>query len=72
MSLISTHAITIINKIADCLFAVWVFYGFLLHQRLAIGWKGSRMAVLSCLGLSFFLLSALGIRFCLATVHNFI
>ena len=53
-------------------FAVWVFYGFLLHQRLAIGWKGSRMAVLSCLGLSFFLLSALGIRFCLATVHNFI
>jgi len=49
-----------------------VFYGFLLHQRLAIGWKGSRMAVLSCLGLIAFLLSALGIRFCLATVHNFI
>lgn len=53
-------------------FAVWVFYGFLLHQRLAIGWKGSRMAVLSCLGLIAFLLAAIGIRFCLATVHNFI
>jgi len=53
-------------------FAVWMVYGFLLHQRLAIGWKGSRMAMLSCVGLVVFLLSALAIRFCLATVHNFI
>lgn len=53
-------------------FAVWIVYGFLLHQRLAIGWKGSRMAVLSCVGFVVFLLSALVIRFCLATVHNFI
>jgi len=52
--------------------AVWIVYGFLLHQRLAIGWKGSRMAVLSCAVFLLFLLSALLIRFCFATVHNFI
>lgn len=52
--------------------AVWVVYGFLLHQRLAIGWKGSRMAVLSCVVFVLFLLSALVIRFCFSTVHNFI
>ena len=53
-------------------FAVWVVYGFLLHQRLAIGWKGSRMAVLSGLAFLFFVLSTLVVRFCFATVHNFI
>lgn len=53
-------------------FAIWMVYGFLLHQRLAIGWKGSRMAILSCVGLAVFLLSALVIRFCFASVHNFI
>jgi ABC-type transport system involved in cytochrome c biogenesis permease subunit len=53
-------------------FAIWVVYGFFLHQRLAIGWKGSRMAMLSCTGLVVFLLSDLVIRFCFASVHNFI
>jgi len=53
-------------------FAVWIVYGFLLHQRLAIGWKGSRMAALSCAAFLLFSLSALVIRFCFTTVHNFI
>lgn len=53
-------------------FAIWVVYGFLLHQRLAIGWRGARMAAYSCVGFIVFLLSALVIRFCLSTVHNFI
>jgi ABC-type transport system involved in cytochrome c biogenesis permease subunit len=53
-------------------FAVWIVYGFLLHQRLAIGWKGSRMAALSCAAFLLFLLSAIVIRFCFITVHNFI
>lgn len=53
-------------------FAVWVIYGFLLHQRLAIGWKGSRMAVWSCAVFALFLLSTLVVRFCFSTVHNFI
>ena len=52
--------------------AAWVIYGFLLHQRLAIGWKGSRMAVLSCAVFIFFLLSFLAVRFCFTTWHGFI
>lgn len=53
-------------------FAVWVVYGFLLHQRLAIGWKGVRMAAWSCTVFVLFLLSALVIRVCFSTVHNFV
>ncbi len=52
--------------------AVWIVYGVLLHQRLAIGWKGSRMALLSCVVFALFILSAVVIRFCFSTVHNFI
>jgi ABC-type transport system involved in cytochrome c biogenesis permease subunit len=53
-------------------FAVWLTYGFLLHQRLAIGWKGIRMAVLSCAVFILFLLSYLGVRILFLTMHNFI
>jgi ABC-type transport system involved in cytochrome c biogenesis permease subunit len=53
-------------------FATWVIYGFLLHQRLAIGWKGSRMAVLSCAVFILFLLSFLAVRFYFTTLHDFI
>lgn len=53
-------------------FAVWVIYGFLLHQRLAIGWRGTRMALLSCAVFIIFLFSYLAVKICFATVHNFI
>jgi ABC-type uncharacterized transport system permease subunit len=53
-------------------FVVWAAYGFLLHQRLAIGWRGIRMAVVSCVVFILFLLSYLGMRFCFSTLHNFI
>ena len=53
-------------------FAIWLVYGFLLHQRLAIGWKGSRMAALSGSAFLLFLLSALVIRYFFSTVHNFV
>jgi len=53
-------------------FAAWVIYGILLHQRLAIGWRGVRMATLSCVVFILFLISALVVRFCLPTVHRFI
>jgi ABC-type uncharacterized transport system permease subunit len=53
-------------------FAVWVIYGFLLHQRLAIGWRGTRMAFLSCTAFIVFLVSYLAVKICFATVHNFI
>jgi ABC-type uncharacterized transport system permease subunit len=53
-------------------FAAWATYGFLLHQRLAIGWKGIRMAVMSCAVFILFLLSYFGVRFCFSTLHDFI
>jgi ABC-type uncharacterized transport system permease subunit len=52
--------------------AAWATYGFLLHQRLAIGWKGIRMAVMSCAVFILFLLSYFGVRFCFSTLHDFI
>jgi ABC-type transport system involved in cytochrome c biogenesis permease subunit len=53
-------------------FMVWATYGFLLHQRLAIGWKGIRMAVLSCAVFILFLFSYSGVRFFFLTKHDFI
>ena len=53
-------------------FAIWVTYGFLLHQRLAIGWRGARMALLSCSAFIIFLFSYLAVKICWATMHNFI
>jgi ABC-type transport system involved in cytochrome c biogenesis permease subunit len=52
--------------------SAWIIYGFLLHQRLAIGWKGFRMAVVSCAVFILFLLSYIGVRFCFTTLHDFI
>ncbi len=53
-------------------FAGWIIYGFLLHQRLAISWKGYRMAVFSCAAFLLLLLSYGSVRFCFSTLHNFI
>ncbi len=52
--------------------AAWAVYGILLHQRLAIGWRGVRMAALSCAAFVLFVGTALVIRFCLPTIHSFI
>lgn len=53
-------------------FAAWILYGFLLHQRLAIGWRGYRMAVFSGLAFLLLLASYFGIKLCFSTLHNFI
>jgi ABC-type transport system involved in cytochrome c biogenesis permease subunit len=53
-------------------FAGWIIYGFLLHQRLAIGWKGYRMAVFSGVAFILLLLSYCGVKICFSTLHNFI
>lgn len=52
--------------------AVWIVYGVLLHQRLAIGWKGFRMAFLSCVLMLVFVATYLLVRYCFSTMHNFI
>ncbi|HPG71022.1 MAG TPA: cytochrome c biogenesis protein CcsA [Syntrophales bacterium] len=51
-------------------FAVWCFYAFLLHQRLAIGWKGRRIAVLSIAALVVLISAFIGVNF-LSGVHKF-
>jgi ABC-type uncharacterized transport system permease subunit len=53
-------------------FAGWIIYGSLLHQRLAIGWRGYRMALVSCAAFILLLLSYGSVRFCFSTLHNFI
>jgi ABC-type transport system involved in cytochrome c biogenesis permease subunit len=53
-------------------FACWIIYGFLLHQRLAIGWKGYRMAVISGAAFILLLLSYGSVRLFFSTLHNFI
>jgi len=52
--------------------AGWIIYGFLLHQRLAIGWKGYRMALISGITFILLLLSYGSVRICFSTLHNFI
>ena len=52
-------------------FAAWIVYGFLLHQRLAIGWKGYRMALISGIAFVLLLLSYGGVKICFSTLHNF-
>jgi len=51
-------------------FAVWCFYAFLLHQRLAIGWKGKKIAVLSIVALVLMISAFIGVSF-LSSVHRF-
>ena len=53
-------------------FAGWIIYGFLLHQRLAIGWKGYRMALISGAAFILLLLSYGSVRLFFSTLHNFV
>jgi len=50
----------------------WLLYAFLLHQRLAIGWKGKKAAVLSILAFGILLFAVVGVSIFFVTVHNFI
>jgi cytochrome c-type biogenesis protein CcsB len=52
-------------------FAVWFFYAFLLHQRLAIGWKGKKIAVLSIVALVVMISAFIGVSL-LSSVHKYI
>lgn len=51
---------------------VWVAYAILLHQRLAIGWKGHKAAVFSMAAFLLLLVAFCVEAFFFQTVHNFI
>ena len=53
-------------------FGVWVVYGILLHQRLAIGWRGTRMALLSGAVFVVFVISYWLVKIYFTTAHDFI
>jgi cytochrome c-type biogenesis protein CcsB len=50
----------------------WISYGVVLHQRLALGWKGQKAALLSLMVLSFLLVFFVIASLCFTTVHRFI
>jgi cytochrome c-type biogenesis protein CcsB len=52
--------------------AAWLFYALLLHQRLAIGWKGYKVALLSVIAFVILVLSFVVENVFFTTVHNFI
>jgi len=51
--------------------AVWGTYAVLLHQRLAIGWKGRKSAVFSLLVFLFFLMAFVVEKAFFTTLHRF-
>ncbi|HPD56898.1 MAG TPA: cytochrome c biogenesis protein CcsA [Smithellaceae bacterium] len=53
-------------------FIAWLVYGVLLHQRLALGWKGFRMAALSCIVFLLLLLTYILVKLCFSSLHNFV
>ncbi|MCX7817413.1 MAG: cytochrome c biogenesis protein [Syntrophales bacterium] len=50
---------------------VWVIYAFLLHQRLAIGWRGRRMALISLLAFLVVTITLVVEKVFFTTMHRF-
>ena len=50
----------------------WFIYAGLLHQRLAIGWRGKRSAIMSVIGFLAVLFTLWGVNFLLPGVHTYV
>ena len=48
----------------------WIFYAILLHERLAVGWRGRRAAVMAIVGLAVLLFTFFGVNFLLKGHHG--
>ncbi len=48
----------------------WIFYAILLHERLAVGWRGRRAAVMAIAGLFVLLFTFFGVNFLLKGHHG--
>jgi cytochrome c-type biogenesis protein CcsB len=48
----------------------WIFYAVLLHERLAVGWRGRRAAVMAIVGFAVLLFTFLGVNFLLKGHHG--
>ena len=49
----------------------WLFYAVLLHERIAIGWRGKRAAVMSIVCFLILIITFLGVSLCLSGYHSF-
>lgn len=50
----------------------WLLYAGLLHQRLAIGWRGKRSAIMAVVGFSAVLFTLWGVNFLLPGAHSYV
>lgn len=55
-----------------CTLISWALYAILIHQRLAIGWKGRKAAFLSIIAFAILLFTFVGVNIFFVTVHNFV
>ncbi len=49
----------------------WFLYAALLHERLAVGWRGRRAAILSVVGFMALIFTFLGVNFLLGGEHSY-
>lgn len=49
----------------------WFVYAAVLHQRITVGWRGKRAAVLSMIGFTVLFFTFLGVNFILPSYHSF-
>jgi cytochrome c-type biogenesis protein CcsB len=54
-----------------CALMAWVFYAILLHERLAVGWRGRRAALFSVFGFLVLVLAFVGANLWLSDYHSF-
>jgi len=56
----------------EILFVVtWLIYAVLLHERLAVGWRGRRAAIMAIIGFSVILVTIVGTSIILKVHHSF-
>jgi cytochrome c-type biogenesis protein CcsB len=48
----------------------WLFYAVLLHERLTVGWRGRRSAIMAIIGFAVILFTFLGVNFLLEGHHG--
>ncbi|KJS31107.1 MAG: cytochrome C biogenesis protein [Desulfatitalea sp. BRH_c12] len=48
----------------------WIFYAVLLHERLAVGWRGRRAAIMALAGFAVLLFTFFGVNFLLKGHHG--
>jgi ABC-type transport system involved in cytochrome c biogenesis permease subunit len=49
---------------------MWLFYAALLHERLTVGWRGRKAAIMSIIGFAVLLFTFFGVNFLLGGHHG--